>query len=939
MAKKLSQQTEDALARLEVEKDIASVVKRGNADFASLSAKRKEILEIDREILDYQKQIVVLGKATKKGSDDEKKYAEQKLAIAVQELKKRQSLSKEIKKQLSLAKALVNQLGTKMIGALSQQTQLLTDSVSMFYDIDESVRKTSMSLGLSAGRMNILSNNAQGVANHFASIGLSSTAAIEGQAAFSEEVGRTVMLSREAMMNMGDLAVKTGMSTAEIGTMTGQMEAFGFGSVTAMKTIEDIRDTAQGMGINSGKVIKKVQQNMGLLNKLNFKGGVKGLSKMAAYSEKFKMSMESVASSAEKVFSPEGAIEAASSLQTLGGGFAALADPFKLMFDARNDPEQYAKGITDSLSGIAKFKDGEFIVSAYELQRLEEAGKALGFSKDEMVTMAKQKAKMDKIGGALSMFSDPDELAMLEGMIEFDAKGRPMIGEKTLKELQANNNAGLDLLLKNKKLSEQEAKDALSARESWEGIKNQMISVFLPLMKALDKPIRSLTAFLSKFIEESPKWAMAVAGVGMAIGKVAEWVTKGYHLGLGFNAATKGPFAMLGGMFKGFAKVAKGVVSGVAGVASKVKGFITGSGPSVSGGAKDFLKSQQGGGQETVKNKVTDPAKKATKGGGGVGKSLKSLAKGLEAMGNMKVLGGALNLIPTSIGMIAMLPAIPTMLFLGKVKLGALYKNLSALGRGLSMMGTPTVLLGAANLILASVGFVALTAGIIGFAMIAGLGAAAGAGLSALSVGLNALGATFPVAGLGILLLLGLGAAMMMMGAAVYFVAAGIALVVDSFTKMFSVVNSDNIMSLLMLGPALLGVSLGIMSLGGSLLYLAATMAMGGWLGLLALGATAVVLSEAFSGIDSNGITQSVNAINNVDMDKINALKELSTAMAVWGMFGSKPIEVHMAVDGEIKMGGSDSGTSFDISELSPAQISELKDLVFQKQNIDNTGG
>ena len=927
MAKSVSQQTQDALARLEIEKDIASVVKRGNASFKDLSSKRKEILEIDKEILDYQNRIAILAK-------DKTEEGKKQVAVAEQELAKRESLSKELKKQLSLGKALVNELGTKVVGALSKQTQLLSGSLSMYYDIDESVRKTSMSLGLSAGRMNTLSNNAQGVANHFASIGLSSTAAIEGQAAFSEEVGRTVMLSQQAMINMGDLAKKTGMSTAEIGTMTGQMELFGMGSVTAMKSIEEIRDTAQGMGINSGKVIKKVQQNMGLLNKLNFKGGVKGLGKMAAYSEKFKISMEDIASSARAVWSPEGAIEAASSLQTLGGGFSKLADPFKLMFDARNDPQKYAEGIVDSLEGVAKFKDGQFGVSAYEMQRLEEAGKALGFSGEKMKEMAIQKAKMDKIGGAISAFTDPKDKALLEGMIEFDANGKAMIGEESLRGMSEDRKKEL---LSNQKTRDLQAEAAVSAREQWTNITNQLQSTFLPLMKKLNSLIEGPLKGISAFIEESPKLAMAFAAGAMVIGKVAEWVIKGYHLGLGFNAATKGPFAMLGSMFKGFAKVAKGVVSGVAGVASKVKGFITGSGPSVSGGAKDFLKSQQGGGQETVKNKVTDPAKKATK-GGGVGKSLKSLAKGLEAMGNMKVLGGALNLIPTSIGMIAMLPAIPTMLFLGKVKLGALYKNLSALGRGLSMMGTPTVLLGAANLILASVGFVALTAGIIGFAMVAGLGWAAGAGLSALSVGLNALGATFPVAGLGILLLLGLGAAMMMMGAAVYFVAAGISMIVDSFTSMFSVINSDNIMSLLMLGPALMGISLGIMMLGGSLLFLAATMAMGGWLGLLALGATAVVLSEAFSGIDANGITQSVNAINNVDMDKINALKELSTAMAVWGMFGSKPIEVHMAVDGEIKMGGS-NGESFDISELSPSQISELKDLVFQKQTIDNTGG
>jgi hypothetical protein len=906
------QALKDAKASLQTETQIANVAERAHKTLLDYSQVKQQIRAIDKEILDLEEKI--------------EKATESEAVVLEQQLATQQLLSKGLKKQLSVVKALGKEMKAGILSSLSQQTQLLTKSVSMFYDIDEAVRKTSMSLGLSSSRMNTLSTNALAVNGHFQAIGLSSTAAIEGQAAFSEEVGRTVMLSQQAMINMGDLAKKTGMSTAEIGGMVGQMEAFGMGSVTAMKSIEEIRDTAQGMGINSGKVIKKVQQNMGLLNKLNFKGGVKGLGKMAAYSEKFKISMEDIASSARAVWSPEGSIEAASSLQTLGGGFSKLADPFKLMFDARNDPQKYAEGIVDSLKGIAKLDGDQFSVSAYEMQRLEEAGKALGFSGEKMKEMAIQKAKMDKIDGSLNMFDDPKDREMLAGMVEFK-DGKAIIDGKALSEMST---AEKEKLVESKKTRELNAKAALSAREQWEAIKNQMTSALLPVITKLNEWMEPFIKALSNFIEFLGPTASAIsAGILVAVGKLAEWYLKGYRLGIGFNAAVK-----KGGVASKAAETVKTKVTDM--VKSKSGDMYSADSPQ--GKMIKNMTKKKGDPTSVVDNKVTKPSGDVTE-GGGVGDSLKSLAEGLKAMGSMKVLGGALNLIPTSIGMIAMLPSIPTMLFLGKVKLGALYKNLSALGRGLSMMGTPTVLLGAANLILASVGFVALTAGIIGFAMVAGLGWAAGAGLSALSVGLNALGATFPVAGLGILLLLGLGAAMMMMGAAVYFVAAGIELVVDSFTKMFSVVNSDNIMSLLMLGPALLGVSLGIMSLGGSLLYLAATMAMGGWIGLLALGVAAESVGTAFKDIDANGITQSVNAINNVDMDKINALKELSTAMAVWGMFGSKPIEVHMAVDGEIKMGGSDSGTSFDISELSPAQISELKDLVFQKQNIDNTGG
>jgi hypothetical protein len=73
---------------------------------------------------------------------------------------------------------------------------------------------------------------------------------------------------------------------------------------------------------------------------------------------------------------------------------------------------------------------------------------------------------------------------------------------------------------------------------------------------------------------------------------------------------------------------------------------------------------------------------KANKESGG----LKSLAEGLKAMGNPKVLFGALNLIPTALGMVAMIAAIPGMLgvgLLGKIA-GA---GLRAFGLGLSAFG------------------------------------------------------------------------------------------------------------------------------------------------------------------------------------------------------------------------------------------------------------
>lgn len=103
------------------------------------------------------------------------------------------------------------------------------------------------------------------------------------------------------------------------------------------------------------------------------------------------------------------------------------------------------------------------------------------------------------------------------------------------------------------------------------------------------------------------------------------------------------------------------------------------------GTAKDKLLGMAGGGKSgpLTKGGAPDMRFKTNKEGSG---GLKSLAEGLKAMGNPKVLFGALNLIPTALGMVAMIAAIPGMLgvgLLGKIA-GA---GLRAFGLGLSAFG------------------------------------------------------------------------------------------------------------------------------------------------------------------------------------------------------------------------------------------------------------
>jgi len=155
---------------------------------------------------------------------------------------------------------------------------------------------------------------------------------------------------------------------------------------------------------------------------------------------------------------------------------------------------------------------------------------------------------------------------------------------------------------------------------------------------------------------------------------------------------------------------------------------------------------------------------------------------------------------------------------------------------------------------------------------------------------------------------------------------------------MFSIINSENIGAIMMLGPALMLASLGIIALAASIVIMGlALMNPFGLLGLIGLAAAATSLKEAFGGVDAQGITEAVTAVNSVNKENIDALKSLSAWLAYAGNnikieFG----EIH--VDGEI--GLSAGGTSADSGLLKdPIFLRELKILLWEATDADKKGG
>lgn len=850
----------DEAERLRIQLEIQESLERQTKNLSSWRDAQKQLVKNAKLLKVLSADIAALEEESLTATRERKEEIKKEVA----ELKKQEAQLKSLNKELSSTKNLLKAAGNSAIQAFKGLLPSLNDVINKVLELDDITRSTAASIGLSGAGFDAMKASTEEARQSAARWGFELDAGVKLMGSFNEETGRAVILSTQASEKMLRVARATNMSEEEMGSLAGQMEAFGLGAEQSAQMIADIQAMSEQMGANAGKVIKKFQANLGMLNKLNFRGGVNALKQLAIHSEKFKLSMESVASVADKVFRPEGAIEASARLQTMGGAMSQLGDPFQLMYQARNAPEELAKSLTKAAKESATFnkKTGEFEMSALELERLRESADALGMDYTELVKTAKQAAKIDYLEKFLPRGMSEEEKGLITGMTQMTERGAEItfvdekgkIQTKMLGELTA---AERENIVKRAEDEKKRAEQAMSVAKMWTSIQNSLMLVAVEVLQPLVDYLNSgagkewmmglaegLIGFAKSIRESWPSikqtmkelwetlkwvgshWKLILAGAAVAF--AAYWIAQQFAAGAMFGMGFKSTAGMTGG----------------------------------------------GG--------VTDTTKTG-KGLSGLGPGLKSFGMAMKNPAMILAIAGALWILADAIEKLAAIPW--------------------------------------PQLILASTILAGLGVGLYFFMQMMG------------SLGSN------PMSWLGVALILAVGAAFMMLGAAIYFISAGIAMVVDSFTNMFSIISMDNIGAIMMLGPALMLASLGIMALAASILVMGIALANPfGLLGLFALATAAFSLKEAFSGVDAGGIVKAVDSVNSVNTENIEALKSLSMWLGMMG--NSIKIEFgQIEVDGEIDLIGQNGAKANSDLLNDPIFMRELKGIIAEHTEMDKKGG
>jgi hypothetical protein len=214
------------------------------------------------------------------------------------------------------------------------------------------------------------------------------------QDTIGEKLKRNLIIMSETY---ADLYATTKVTGVETQTLVTSFKNAGYSLYSIEDQMLKAVSTARSMGVNVSAVSKLVAENLEKINLYGFEKGVAGLAKMAAQASVMNLDMGQVFGIAEKLFSPEQAIDIAASLQRLGVMQSDLLDPLRLMDLAQNDVAELQNQLVQMAQGFAEFNEeaGRFEIPPGARRQLKEIAEALGFNSEQMSKMAISAADLD----------------------------------------------------------------------------------------------------------------------------------------------------------------------------------------------------------------------------------------------------------------------------------------------------------------------------------------------------------------------------------------------------------------------------------------------------------------------------------------------------------------------------------------------------------------
>lgn len=316
----------------------------------------------------------------------------------------------------------------------------------------------------------------------------------------------SVATSRQLMLNEsqaeGFLQLNKLVGSSTVTKFTEQMmNGMGGQLDTVQGAVSKAYATAAKSGLNAQKVTEKIANNLSMANKLSFRTGIEGLTRMAMQAEKVGMSLSSVESAANAFMEIDDAIQASAKLNMLGGQFAMLGgNPLDMAYEANADPEAFQKRLIGMAQGAAKFdaQKGYATVDPMMMDMLRNAAKAMNLNPDELVGSAKKQAsnayKESHISSSVMAGLTQEQRDFLINKSNV-ANGKVMFTTAGGKEVDLSSGGTIDKAvieemmkyqgMSDRDIMEENARSLSSINEILTGIKTSITAMFAKFIEGL----------------------------------------------------------------------------------------------------------------------------------------------------------------------------------------------------------------------------------------------------------------------------------------------------------------------------------------------------------------------------------------------------------------------------------------------------------------------
>jgi hypothetical protein len=546
-------------------------VKKYNAMQDAINRNKKIEAKIQAEIDELEKQQTASAK-------EAAEIARIKLGLLKDQTKEMNTQAAQLKEALVTAnktKMVFAKVGAGFVKGIGSLPGLIQSSFgklkgSGLFEMEKAIKMSALQMGVLSKEGVGFRSNIISAAKQTTMIGVGVKDLAQIQSTYSDEIGRSVVLSEKGLVALGQMAASTVLGAEGSAKMAAEMENQGISAERTGKFVEQTLNDSSKMGLNASKVIKNVSNNLKMLNKYNFKEGVQGLAKMAMTVSKMGVGMDFASNMSDKLWDIEGAVDMSAQLQVMGGAWAKLADPFHLMYMARNDMEGLTKEIGNAASASAIFNDktGEFDIGAKEMHRLKIIADQTGLSYDELLTSAKNVKKFGMIESQYK-FGDMDpelkEFITNKSILNKNGKAEIMVGSE--KKLLENLSMGDKKMLKTQMEQKQSLKERAEESRTFDETVTDLITTFkialLPFVKILNdelaprlikfaesfnsggwgEKIEKFAASIGDFVATTGKWIIenplmsaAIYFGSKVLGNLVQWTLNGVALAKGFNS-------------------------------------------------------------------------------------------------------------------------------------------------------------------------------------------------------------------------------------------------------------------------------------------------------------------------------------------------------------------------------------------------------------------